>query len=73
MNKLLATLIIGSFSMGAFAADAALTSPAGTMAAPAISTAKQTKAAKQPKKLSKAKTSAVTPAASAGKAATAVK
>jgi hypothetical protein len=73
MNKLLATLIIGSFSMGAFAADAVVASPAGTQAAPAASMAKKTKTAKQPKKASKAKPSATIPAASPGKEATAVK
>jgi hypothetical protein len=67
MNKLIATLIIGTFSMGVFAADSGVATPAGKLAAPSISTAKQSKAAKQPKKAAKAKPSAATPAAAAAK------
>lgn len=60
MNKLLATLIVGSFSIGALAANAATASPAGDSVSPSISAAKQTRAAKQPKKTAKAKPSATT-------------
>ena len=62
MNKLLATLIVGSFSIGAFAANAVTASPAVGTASPSISAAKQTPAAKQHKKSAKAKPSAITPA-----------
>ena len=67
MNKLLATLIVGSFSIGAFAADSGVAIPSGKLAAPSISTAKQSRAAKHPKKPAKSKPSAATPAATAAK------